>query len=446
MNSERNTRASGIRAAIDQYLDERLAEKLEPLLKKQAKAEPDSSNHQNASAQITRRRAEFERLTWLASAAERSGRVKLVTHVLKMAHGEAKGTNILLSADAFADDKLLSTRTLGKMRIADGVCKNAPELPIFKFLVQFGYEGRSMLALARSADPDFIAALSDDSERSAEWAAAFATLAELEGQPASHPLAKQLYWPLDNGGYRLLAPLASSSLAHAAHHRINDDRFSEAAKAARAARKAKQWSERPVREYPNLVSQQLGGSKPQNISQLNSERRGVNYLLPSCPPIWRSDEVKPPLRVESVFGSVLAFQPGMREVLKTLTNFLNSVRDYNNLAIRDKSRELVGMVVAMTIAYGIRIRELPGGWSRDSQLVPAERYWLDPKLCLDDKEFAGARAASDWPRVIADRFAGWFNGELRRAKLPAADEEHREWRADFRSELALFREELRDDD
>ena len=48
-----------------------------------------------------------------------------------------------------------------------------------------------------------------------------------------------------------------------------------------------------VEAYASLAVQELGGTKPQNISQLNSERRGDNYLLASLPPVWKTVAVQP---------------------------------------------------------------------------------------------------------------------------------------------------------
>ena len=59
-----------------------------------------------------------------------------------------------------------------------------------------------------------------------------------KGGAASHTLAKQLYFPLPDDGYHLLAPLFPTALVHGVHTHLQEARFSDAAKAARAARRA----------------------------------------------------------------------------------------------------------------------------------------------------------------------------------------------------------------
>ena len=90
-----------------------------------------------------------------------------------------------------------------------------------------------------------------------------------------------MYWlcgddPLDDRGYQVLAPLYASSFAHSVFRIIDEDRFGADGKEARQAKREQQMHPRGFHEYAGLAIQKLGGTKPQNISQLNSERRGNN--------------------------------------------------------------------------------------------------------------------------------------------------------------------------
>lgn len=120
---------------------------------------------------------------------------------------------------------------------------------------------------------------------------------------------------MNDANYHLLAPLYASSLAHRVFQTINEERFGEAAKEARQARREGLFVQQAVHEYPQLVVQKLGGTKPQNISQLNSERGGNNYLLASLPPIWTSADAKRLLGTDKMF---LAYgrRPAVREGMK----------------------------------------------------------------------------------------------------------------------------------
>ena len=141
-------------------------------------------------------------------------------------------------------------------------------------------------------------ALADDPVEARALREAFVSLtAEREGRSGSHVRAKQVYWLVgddagDDASYHLLAPLHATSLAQVVYEEVQDVRFGEANKQARQA----PWEGLPYggvyREFRDLAVQKVGGTKPQNISQLNSERRGHNYLLASLPPTWWLDETR----------------------------------------------------------------------------------------------------------------------------------------------------------
>ena len=138
---------------------------------------------------------------------------------------------------------------------------------------------------------------------------------------------------------------------------VREDRFSDEAKAAREARKAGIAHPHGFREYPEMAIQSFGGTKPQNISQLNSERYGENYLLPALPPNWQSPAIRPPFAVNSVFDRVFSNRPRVRELVRTLRAFLESVVDYNNLAIREKRAELTAYLCDEALLYAAELRD-----------------------------------------------------------------------------------------
>src|SRR5690606_29857228 len=77
------------------------------------------------------------------------------------------------------------------------------------------------------------------------------------------------------------------------------------------------------RNYQNLSVRKLGGTKPQNISQLNSERGGVNYLLSSSPPVWKNAAKKSYLGIESAFNRFRSFEDA-HLLVKKLISLLKS--------------------------------------------------------------------------------------------------------------------------
>ena len=425
--------SSALRAATDEFLAERLKPKLDAL-------------KEGEEEKRDRLLKEFAPETWISSAAQRVAQIQQVSHALKFSHPDAKGTSLSSPGNPAAGPSLVGTHTLADTAAPD-VVGNAAALDVLKFL-RLEVDGKSILERSASADPALMEALPGDEAQSRDWMQAFAALTEPKGDLASHKLAKQLYWPLDqeqgDGEYHLLAPLFPSSLVHRVWQTIRDDRFGDEAKAAREARKEKRHHDRALHEYRDLAVLKFGGTKPQNISQLNSERHGEAYLLAALPPSWVSESVRPPLHTDSIFGPYLNRQKRLFRLTKALREFLTNVRDANNVHIRRKVTELVQAIGDEVMQAAALLQELPPGWSAepDCQLVDAERYWLDPYRALEDDEFAEQRTATDWRATICDRYGNWLNARIGGDRLPVGDPEHSAWEAALEQELRMLQEEL----
>jgi len=398
---------------IRNFLQQRLDAKLEKLL-------PDDSKRIELAAQ-------FEPETWLQDAAHRVTQIHAVTHSLKPIHPDAKGTNLYRPPRMLAQGSWVGTHCLGDKFEMD-VVGNAAALDVYKFL-KLSHNGRTFLDLSMSCDETFLKALSANQTRAQEWAVAFAGLASSRAMVSSHTYAKQLYWLLDGEDYsaheassfHLLAPLYPSSLIQFVYQQIEDDRFSDEAKAARSARKNHTYHLRSVREYPNLAIQKLGGTKPQNISQLNSERRGNNYLLASVPPIWKATTVKPLLRTDSLF-KVWGRRKNVTQSVGGLRRFLET-DPATNAETRQRVRAFVGTLVDELIQFQAELLTLEPGWSQSEacKLPLTQRLWVDPF------DLASSSASVDIEWEIAGDFGRWVNARLRNP-LAVGDREFAEWR------------------
>ena len=416
MPNKNQQRVTELRALITEFLQKRLNDKLEKL-------GPDDPKRVELQQ-------DFIHATWLDDAARRVGQIQAVTHSLKPIHPEAKGTNLYSPPQALPELTGVGSHCLGD-GFAGDVVGNAAALDVHKFL-KLSHQGKSLLTLMLARDADLAAALSDDPAVASTWINAFAGLVEPRGRVSSHTLAKQLYWlsgddPHDDAHYHLLAPLYASSLAHHVYQAVQDDRFSEEAKAARDARKAGTFSERPVREYPQLAIQQLGGTKPQNISQLNSERRGNNLLLASLPPIWRSVDLKPILNTDSMFPRY-SRRPAVKQLVKTLLAFLKT-DPARNVETRTHRAELVEALNDEFVEFSDELCTLPPGWSQspECRLSGVEKHWLDPDGVAQASAESGRPLPTDTNERICAAFANWLNAQLR-DPLPMGDPEFLEWR------------------
>lgn len=388
--------------------------------------------------------SKYDYTAWLADAARRVGQIQAVTHVLKATHPDARGSSLHAAPSGLPQHAEVGTHVLGDI-YAEDVVGNAAALDVFKFL-KLEVDGRRLLDWMQDGDEDLRDALHDDPAIAAEWMTAFGSLIRTGGMPVSHEAAKQVYWlvgedPLEDGHYQLLQPMFSSSLAHSVHADIEDVRFGEANKLARQAFHGKKPWDEAYRDYRDLAVRKLGGTKPQNISQLNSERRGKNYLLASLPPRWRRVEFRS-LRSSSDVWTRFGHFGQVGVLVKELSDFLLSdpAPTFDTRLTREGIEQALG---GQLVQFAETAREVSApGWTRDPacDLVLDEKLWLDPgRLELphrsdlprhqaDDVAFEAAYHWGDWPDQIARRFANWLNARLRDGGLKTVgDAEHSQW-------------------
>lgn len=407
--------------AIARFLQERRDAKLEKL-------QADDPKRNELIAQ-------FVPEAWLDDAARRVGQIQAVTHSLKAIHPDARGSNLYRPPDQLPVRSEIGSHCLGQ-DFAGDVVGNAAALDVYKFL-RVVVDERSLLDWMLAGDVDLKAAMSPVSAVAEAWTEAFVGLVQPRGAVATHTRGKQLFWltggnAADDAGFHLLAPLYASSLAHAVYLSIQETRFGELAKAARQAKREQLPHDDGYADYPNLAVQKLGGTKPQNISQLNSERRGDNYLLASLPPRWKSEAVKPPLGIESVFPR-FARRDEVRRSLRALALFLASNPD-PTMETRDRVDELIDAIAEELASFAAELHQaLTPGWSADDRCVLPEEecLWLDPERgdperADSDPDFHGRWLRMEWPEKIGKRFGNWLNSRLDE-KLPVGSVEQRQW-------------------
>ena len=430
---------AGYRAAISAFLQERLQAKLDKL-------KPDDPQRDEVIAS-------FAHDVWLASAAKRVEQIQAVTHSLKPIHADARGTNLYVEPRTLLPLAELGSHALGERFVGD-VVGNAAALDVYKML-KLEVNGRSLLTALLAQDADALAALHTDPAQAQALRDAFVSLTQPRAEgPSSHTLAKQLYWltgtdACDDAHYTLLAPLYATSLAHAVHAQVQEDRFGEANKAARQARRERKVHDGVFHDYPGLAVQNMGGTKPQNISQLNSERRGMNYLLSSLPPKWKVNAQRFPTHADSVFTRYFDSRPLVRQTVKTLRRYLesnpNPVKD-----TRDHRKELVDMLVDEMVNMAAELQHaLPPGWTLDdprfSALNEDEQTWLDALRAElpEEDDFANRWLAMEWPDAIGTRFGNWLNARLE-GKLSFSDIEFRAWKKELLTDEDGFSQQLRE--
>jgi CRISPR-associated protein Csy1 len=421
----KNLRQAQLRALIEAFLSERLGSKLEKL-------KPDDPKR-------VQEEEKFSAAFWIPNAAQRSASLQYVTHTLKPIHGDAKGSQLKIELQLLPSLNEVGSHCLATAYELD-VVGNAAYLDVHKFL-KLEHEGQTLLELICANDADLGAVFSNNPEAANSLFQTFASMLQPRGTPATHGYAKQLYWRVeddahDDASYHLIAPLFSSSLAHNVWQTLQEHRFGDSAKAARQARKDGADSHTPVHEYPHLAVRKMGGTKPQNISQLNSERGGNNPLLASLPPLWQTREQVPlsSRRLMARFG----YRPEVKQMLLRLRKFLES-KPPANLDTRQRRDAMVFDLLDEWLQLSATLRTVAPGWSQrpECQLSAAQKHWLDPEGVAQAATDATMRLpdVDDTLEAVAEDVARWLNAQLR-DPLPLGDPEFIHWRKLVQSELA----------
>ena len=205
---------------------------------------------------------------------------------------------------------------------------------------------------------------------------------------------RQVYFPVGEDQYHLLTILPASSLMWKCAGIIRNLRAGAfAAHDAKDPAYGSDWA-----EIRDLTMVGFGGTKPQNISALNSKRGGKAFLIPSLPPILASQTVRLPkknffydtLRSQSIAPDLFALHKLMKA-------------DRNNVDIREKIKEFLMHIVDIALVEGERVRETPEGWTEEERyanLFTAQKIWLDDK-------YQERRNDPDWIPSVCDDFARW---------------------------------------
>lgn len=395
----------------------------------------------------------------LSKGAKAAGTIAIASHIAKATHPDLKVKGVTHLAVEFST--LPALEELGSHALpankslwdatGDGAHNNAAyELYL---LLDSLFEGQSLATWLTAGDEDAVDAFTvGGSANGLPW---LDVLRSKCPQPAASTLSKQVYWlgaphkTCVDEAYLLLAPLFPASLAHQAYRQIHADRFGETNNAARKAKRERKAHDGVFHDYPGLAVQNMGGTKPQNISQLNSERRGMNYLLSSLPPQWKVSEKRLPVSTDSVFSHYFGSRPLVRQTVQALRAFLES-KPPANAATRSQRDDMVYRLVDEMVAMAADLEHLlTPGWTlsdeRFSKLNSDEQYWLDPLRAElpEEADFAEAWLAMEWPGAIGRRFGNWLNDRLD-GKLHFGEIEFRAWKKELLADEDGFAQQLRE--
>lgn len=450
-SQEPTTRCLRIRQAMQTHVQNRLQHALAKLEGKK----DDTATKQKRQAALDK----FQLDLILEKGAAAASQIAIASHIAKGIHPDLKVKEVSNLAVNFAN--LPDLQELGSHALAN-MCEslldttgngsyNAAAYELY-LLLDSEFEGAKLAHLLEQQDADAIAAFEMGQQKG--FADQCVELLQNKcSTAAAHTYSKQIFWlndgadPSEDANFEVLVPLYPASLVHQVYQQIQEHRFGEANKAARQARRERKPHDGVYCDYPGLAVKKLGGTKPQNISQLNFERKGMNYLLSSLPPVWATSTQRLPVNAESVFDWLFGARPEVRRCVKALRDFLTTDPD-PNLETRQRRETLVDGLIDELAALAGELQQLQPGWTREAprfaKLARAEQLWLDPlRAELPEEEpFAQEWLALEWPTEIGKRFGRWLNQQLQ-DRLPVGDIEARAWAKELLADEEGFREHLR---
>lgn len=402
---------------ISAYIQQRLDLKLEPAQKERDAALKKADNTVSVAAieaeyadSVAELVAKYQVSTWLDNAAKRGSHISLATHAAKFTHGDAQGSSIL-SLHHDANEPYLSTVSVPEPDI--DIVGSAGALDVAGLLM-LECDGVALYQCVKAKEGIPFSDFSQDTKQIQFWLDGFSA-ALLDPKLSSCALAKQVYFPLDDGSYHILGPLFATSFAQCFNDAIGQSRYSEEAKAIRASRRGGVHHDKDDVMFLNTAVQTFGGANKQNISLLNVRRRGETVLLTCAPPVWQ-EVSKPPVNDFSIFFS-RDFTHRVNPSVKAFQQYLLAIRHRDSTyEIRKTVAEHVNTLADIVLDYAAQIQSLTGrsGWSQqDCRLSPSQSLWLD--IGCSVPEFQRDRAKKDWMRDISQAFAEWLNLRLNKA-------------------------------
>ena len=330
--------------------------------------------------------------SWLEDTLKNADKCVWCTHVGKFVHPSAENIAVLVPRSLESQDGTVCTaNTLCESDVA----VSANYLATAKLLSLELEDGRSVLTHFKDDSEQLqreISSLGVDYEK----ARAEALKAKEGSVPAdTDDRIRQVYFPLDDGGYHLLSVLPSSSLMMAVRTRVQA--MEQHARESRDE-KSGNFGQKHQR-LPNTTCIGIGGTKPQNISYLNNKYGGKTYMFLSAPPQIEKREITRP-RKDFFKETLRRWQ--FRELFQTLHD--RYARMQNNLETRQNTRAAEEHIIDKVLGCAERLRALPEGWTEGKNVVlpKAQKLWLDER-------YAAQRDADpDWKQEIADSMANWI--------------------------------------
>lgn len=398
---------------IENFLHERKTEKLKPKsveekferkLNELKKKQPGGVVTEEDSAKLkTELRVEIDKEfnldNWLRDAANRATQLSIVTHPSKYTHPSAKTSPVYVRGQRTQDGFVKTGNVDSDL---EDVYGNAAALDVYKFLSLRFEDGRRLIDHIEQ-DNEIIKKLlsieASDCYKIREDCLAIKK--SNTSKLFTSDKIKQVYFPCDKN-YHLLSILTPSVLVFELKRRLDIMRFDDLKKTAKDLEKKGHYSDTGYDDIYDLSVIGYGGSKPQNISVLNSKNGGKAYLLRSLPPVLQKRAINFPS--SNFFKNNLRLYQ-FRESFNALHKLL--VVDYNNKNIRDGRDSVIAFIIDRVndIVLLIRQQKQNSGWSVTDYYSGLPEH---QKIWLDDYHKDKRNESDEWLYEVVGEFSRWI--------------------------------------
>ena len=332
---------------------------------------------------------------WLPDAAKRASQLSLVSHPSKFSHPGSK-TTPLIAESKRSEDGFLRT---GNANAELDVFGNAAAMDVFKFLSLRLSDGMTILEHLQLNSEKIKEELYLASVPFEELSTGFLSIKKTDRAAVTSERVKQIYFPVADD-YHLLSILTPSGLVFELRKRIQNIRFSDQTKAAKEDKRKNAHNDIGFDDLYGLSMIGYGGTKPQNISVLNSNYGGRAYLLPSLPPVLVKQKQRLPQY--NFFTDCLwpkSFEVDFHKFHKLLST------THENKDIRDGRARRIQSVIDGIIEQMWSVRLQTEGWSAEdnyAQLPSHQKIWLDESRKEDRQK------DDEWLKEIIAECARWI--------------------------------------
>lgn len=338
---------------------------------------------------------------WFAKAIKNS-RYAITTHSSTFTHSDAKSTAILFSKPKSINGYLTSNNV--NLHQLFDVFGNAATDTIVKetyiFLTRKLSDGCTVWQCFENKTDSvkiFIEKLNQDFDQS------YSSLKNIFSNSdniKTTGLLKQVYFPISsNNSYYLLSLVTSSPLITEILKRVDFIRFDESSKEAKEHRKKQQYHETGYNDLLNITQVGFGGSKPQNVSVLNSQNSGRAYLLASTPPKLEKRSIRLP---KTDFFAQCLRRKNFQDSFIQLHRLMKPA--HKNDDVRQGIKNIIHFIIDRILLEAFKIREhYDSDWSSQDYyeyLPKLQRIWLD-NAYQNDRDV-------EWREELSIEVARWI--------------------------------------